>query len=392
MVSRKDARLSPTMALWIAVGLFAMGVARADPPFLGGEKGAVTQGHDNSRTPLPQLEEIKSGGPCCGVYSLMACLESINVNYDIKKLINPEFVSSSRGSSAAELIKAAEASQAHARAFVKMSVANLWSAKFPLILHVRGNGADRNYLHWVAYLGMDGGKVRILDLPHSLETVAPAELMARWDGLAVAVSREPIEGWPFAVSGIEQVSPILMILCAILACRLAGLGGVGETSLRSAIAIAISAAACSIGYHATSEVGFLRNPSAVAEVDRRYHTGSFPIRTYADLATLLGKNEATLIDARRAADYRLGAIPGAINMSVDSTLTQRQFALRGVSKAAPIVVYCQSAGCPYSDEIAEFLRFNGYENVSIYRGGYREWQKQAVESAATLSETTDSPQ
>jgi rhodanese-related sulfurtransferase len=47
--------------------------------------------------------------------------------------------------------------------------------------------------------------------------------------------------------------------------------------------------------------------------------------------------------------------------------------LHGIDKTQKIVLYCQSSGCGFSDEVAAFLKFNGYRNVSIFRGGYREW-------------------
>jgi rhodanese-related sulfurtransferase len=61
---------------------------------------------------------------------------------------------------------------------------------------------------------------------------------------------------------------------------------------------------------------------------------------------------------------------------VSSTLPERQEALQGVSSSFPIIVYCQSAGCRYADEVAAFLKFNGYPDISIYRGGYREWSRE----------------
>jgi rhodanese-related sulfurtransferase len=65
-------------------------------------------------------------------------------------------------------------------------------------------------------------------------------------------------------------------------------------------------------------------------------------------------------------------------MAINSSLTDRQQLLNGIEKNKRIVVFCQSSGCGYSDEVAQFLKFNGYSNVVLYRGGYREWSRKFV--------------
>jgi rhodanese-related sulfurtransferase len=82
-----------------------------------------------------------------------------------------------------------------------------------------------------------------------------------------------------------------------------------------------------------------------------------------------------IYDARYGRDFVRGTIPSAKSLSIDSGLTERQDILGSTPKSQRIVVFCQSSGCGYADEVAQFLKFNGYENVVIYRGGYREWSK-----------------
>jgi rhodanese-related sulfurtransferase len=84
-------------------------------------------------------------------------------------------------------------------------------------------------------------------------------------------------------------------------------------------------------------------------------------------------SEAFIFDTRFHRDFQRGAIPGAVNLSINSNLAERKNILRGVDKSARIVLYCQSAGCGFADVIASFLKFNGYRNISLFRGGYREW-------------------
>ncbi|MDR1480121.1 MAG: rhodanese-like domain-containing protein [Planctomycetaceae bacterium] len=87
------------------------------------------------------------------------------------------------------------------------------------------------------------------------------------------------------------------------------------------------------------------------------------------------ENKTPIFDARHLRDYEYGTISGSKTLSISSSIEERQKQLLGIGKEQRIVVFCQSSGCGYSDEIAQFLKFNGYSNVVIYRGGYREWEK-----------------
>jgi len=128
-------------------------------------------------------------------------------------------------------------------------------------------------------------------------------------------------------------------------------------------------------YHALSPVGFLKNPSAVAEVTRRYYSVDIPEIDLAEMERAVEEQNIPLYDARYARDYNFGTIPGAKSLAISSSLTERQEILGNTPKSQRIIVFCQSSGCGYADEVAQFLKFNGYENTVIYRGGYREWKQ-----------------
>ncbi len=56
----------------------------------------------------------KASGPYCGVYSLYACLGALGKTPNFVDLLKVEYIGSARGSSFAELIRAAEECQARA--------------------------------------------------------------------------------------------------------------------------------------------------------------------------------------------------------------------------------------------------------------------------------------
>ena len=147
-----------------------------------------------------------------------------------------------------------------------------------------------------------------------------------------------------------------------------------------------------LGYHAFADVGFLKNPTALAEVARRYYSVDIPEISLAEMEKEILENKSLVLDARRVRDYRHSALPGAKSMSVNSTLSERQQMLSGVSKPQRILVYCQSAGCGYADKVAKFLKFNGYENVAIFRDGYRVWRETHTPArGAKTQEATKKP-
>lgn len=343
----------------------------------------------DDRTSLPKLQEISTSGPYCGIHSLWACLYALDVEFDPKALISVDYIGSSRGSTALELVKAAEACGTYAKGFVQLSPDDLKRADVPMILHMRSDWANRGYHHWVALLGVDRGKARILDVPHPVETISFAELLANWDGLALAVSTSPIDNSLVYAARFRYALIVTVLACVVYLFRPALQGRRGERldqtrqgrarrlGVQTGVLVGL-AGALGLAYHTLAEIGFLANPTAVAEVTRRYYSVDIPERSLTEIKAILDEGECLVVDARRAVDFRRGAIPGAISIPVNSSLSQRQQALRGVSRSTPIVVYCQSAGCRYADEVARFLKFNGYSNVALYRGGYGEWQEQVA--------------
>ena len=182
----------------LAAACFAGSLLLYGTPAGSDEKSAVTPdlekqppaaGLASSPASLPELRPMGARGPYCGIYSLLACLRAVGVDVEVRNLLTMEYVGSPQGSTASELISAAEKCGAHARCFTQLTHRELTRATTPMILHVRNNWADGGRAHWVAFLGFDGNRVSILDPPHPVGTFSPAEVLATWDGLAIAGKR-----------------------------------------------------------------------------------------------------------------------------------------------------------------------------------------------------------
>lgn len=367
----------------LLLGIGTLAVA-ADSPVLKSSVNAARPASAHKGA-IPKLQEATTSGPYCGVYSLWSCLNALDVKSDPKELALVDYIGSHQGSSAAELMKAAEHCGVYAKGFTQLTLADLERSDSPMVLHMRGNWMDQTYNHWVGFLGIERNRVRLFDPPHPINTVSYAELLANWDGFALVVSTSPIDNSLVYAARVDYAIKVIALLCIVYLFRLLLKGsekdcfGQGwqlhcRRLGRQAVSLVAVAAAWGVGYHSLAEIGFLRNPTAVAEVTRRYYSADIPEQTLTEMKSLVEKGGCVIVNARRTEDFRGGAIPGAISIPVSSTLPERQQALRGISPSSPIIVYCQSARCRYSDGVAAFLKFNGYTNLSIYRGGYHEWR------------------
>ena len=351
---------------------------------------------------LPDLREIVVAGPYCGIYSLLAILDTFDIHPDIAELLTPEFVGSFMGSSNTELERAAEKYGLYAKTYSGLTWRDLKTSESPMILHFRSTSASRDFNHWVAFLGVEHGRARIIDLPHQLALIPFAELLAKWNGTAIVISQEPIRGEVLMASYAHYLL-VMMLLCGVLfvlkafywspqkevfaaptllqKCKL----GVAQTAVLLGILFVAG-----IVYHALSPVGFLQNPSAVAEVTRRFYSVDIPEIDTVEMERIVEEGTIPLFDTRFFRDYNRGTIPGARSLPINSSLSERQAILGSTPKSQRIVVFCQSSGCGFADEIAQFLKFNGYEHTVIYRGGYREWsQRHSTEGHSTEDNTEE---
>ena len=87
---------------------------------------------------------------------------------------------------------------------------------------------------------------------------------------------------------------------------------------------------------------------------------------------------SAFVDARRTKDYIEGHITGAVSISPyeQSVLAEKIMRLADeVPDEAPVVVYCTaSEDCEDSAMISRQLQAGGFQNITIYKGGFPEWE------------------
>lgn len=81
------------------------------------------------------------------------------------------------------------------------------------------------------------------------------------------------------------------------------------------------------------------------------------------------------LDARSAAAYQAGHLPGAFSVPVEELEQALGDLVAILTPETPLVAYCNDAGCTDGLELAERLKAIGFLQVSLYSGGYEEWAK-----------------
>jgi len=349
---------------------------------LGRAANASDDGEAASSQPLSVKR--KANHPYCGLYCLYSVMKMDGRNINFADLVKPEYISSRKGSSLAELKKAAEDNGFYAQPATRLNKFILSRLKLPVILHVKPNVGEKDYSHFELFLGIDRGKVRLFDPPEPPRNVAFRQLLPRWDGTGLIVSAEPIE-LEKVFAGVHRriisygvgVTAVVLLLRRVEkwvfsakknVCRLR----VIKLSATQFAALGIAALSTGIAYHLADECGFLVHPSAVDSI-RQSHSANFIPKIDMRKVRRLLKGNAVFIDARRVRDYKAGHLQGAISIPVDANDIERKRAMSGVPADNPIVVYCQSSGCRFAENVAVELLEDGFSNIAIFKGGWDEW-------------------
>ncbi|MBM3948842.1 MAG: rhodanese-like domain-containing protein [SAR202 cluster bacterium] len=87
-----------------------------------------------------------------------------------------------------------------------------------------------------------------------------------------------------------------------------------------------------------------------------------------EVAALVKKGRAVLLDVRPAVEFQAGHIPRAISIPIDELPAR-------VSESPPdkrVITYCRGAYCLFADEAIALLRTQAFD-VARMEGGWPEW-------------------
>jgi rhodanese-related sulfurtransferase len=95
-------------------------------------------------------------------------------------------------------------------------------------------------------------------------------------------------------------------------------------------------------------------------------------------------SDIIFIDTREPAEFACGTIPRSVNIPFehlpeDNLELYIDSILGGADKEHPLITFCSGEECDLSLHLARILQSFGYENVAIFFGGSREWEKFGLE-------------
>jgi rhodanese-related sulfurtransferase len=97
------------------------------------------------------------------------------------------------------------------------------------------------------------------------------------------------------------------------------------------------------------------------------------------LAKQLYDRKALFIDARTKLEYDTMHVLGAINIPYaefySKSFSEKNEVMKKYGKNGIIIVYCNGGKCEVSIDLAYEIAKIGYNNVSIYKGGIKEWEE-----------------
>ena len=313
-------------------------------------------------------------GPFCGVTSLYAAAKLTGrPDADLQAVLRSRYIGSDAGSSLAELVNAADQlGFNHAVAVKGLDAAQLRAAGTMAVLHVKSAPEVRDCDHYVLYLGDRDGEALLMDAPDAPRRVPYSKLGVYWSGNALllgdsrgisSVTRAAL----FVVAGIGMLFAVCLTSnrranrppagedegdnATSGAIRRKQFRLVGETGVMAALTLAI---ALPLYLKITSPA----LAAGRATIEATYAYSFVPEVDAARVEVVLGSG-ATILDARAPDDFAAGHIGGALNLPPDRGPEGRARVLGDAPNDRPIIIYCASQGCPYSDFVAGELWGDG---------------------------------
>ncbi len=93
---------------------------------------------------------------------------------------------------------------------------------------------------------------------------------------------------------------------------------------------------------------------------------------------LFSMNETLFIDSRIADAFKAGHIYGAVNIPFEDKMDTILLEELSVPKEKSLVVYCDGSQCQSSVALARLLHDQGFTNIRIFFGGWKEWQMEGL--------------
>jgi rhodanese-related sulfurtransferase len=322
--------------------------------------------------------EIQWRGPMCGLNALWAGARTIGIVplVKIEDVIQADFISA-EGSSSEQLYRAAQRFGCIATPFSGFSLDDLRNLNQPAILHVTSSGPGTPFRHWSLFLGIDSeGRFIVQDPPYSEIAYSSGELNSNWDGNVLLISNKPTGIFERVLANgffVRKSFPVLFccIFIVVLDSLIRQPIGIGRR-----LCLIIMCGLLLSFLRNLSDDGFLKKSEFLIAKSAINSIEPINAPEIAIESFLPNENKYLVFDTRLADSYHRGTIPGAVNVPVTTPQSLLLRLTREIPKESPIVLFCQSKGCHFSDLIARRLAAIGFQNLHIYREGYAVYAQQ----------------
>lgn len=143
-----------------------------------------------------------------------------------------------------------------------------------------------------------------------------------------------------------------------------------RAAVREGIALTAVSLALALFYNGVTGKGVFGEPKPAGTSSS---TNAAPEIIPVDMAMRLhADGVATFVDSRHDFDFRLGHIPGALNLPLSGS--DETIARLTIPKDRTVVVYCDGAECNSSLEVAAKLSAAGYSKVYVFFAGWTAWK------------------
>lgn len=332
---------------------------------------------------IPKPQQKVSGG-YCGIYCLYGAMKFLGKDCDPNELVKSEYIGSPKGSSLAELKKAAEDHGLYATPVKRLTTKDLRGLSVPVIIHVKSSPASPTYDHYELFLGSRDGNALIYDPPSPAELVPFATLAPKWDGSALILSDKPIDlGALFSPARLRFAVYAAIAIAVVLAVRLGRqwLHGFQPVAAKKVILLSVAqcallmltATAGALAYHSINDEGLLAYPEATEFVKESHRVNFIPKVGDEEIRRLLANGKAIFIDPRPDYNFKTSHLKDAISIPPDATDDDRVKIMARIDKNAWIVVYCQRANYRQAGILATKFLSDGFTDVEIYKGNWVKW-------------------
>jgi rhodanese-related sulfurtransferase len=299
----------------------------------------------------------------CGLYCVHQAGRLTGRDIDLDRLIRPERLRGEFGSTADDLVSCCREFGIRCFFVPAAAYADVVLLGGPVIALVKSGPESPVANHWVLILEAGAGSAEVYDPGVGVVRVSAAELQSLWGGPAIVVldgadGPEVEVGWTAAkIALVGSVVGLVLIVVRLL----------GRTRLQPVLILAGASVGLAAAAHLVDPAGFARNPDVIRHLLATRHPRT-PGRISPSEVSATGR-PVLLIDTRTPAQFAAARIPGAVNVPITGSYRRNQRSLESVARDTHIVLYCNSASCPWAEALARSMLFHDFDMVSVLDGG-----------------------